>query len=173
MTMAHATLGTLLRALIEQLDSAVAGAYADAGLDYKPRYTPIIRALAKRGPMRMKDIAVGIGVSHSAVSQSIGALVRGQWVELRPGADSRERIVHLTATARARLPLLRRHWAATAMAAASLDDDLGLCLEEVLRNALQALQARPFEARIREARTPRKTAPARPAAARPGGRRPG
>ena len=34
-------LGTQLRYLIEVLDGDVAQTYADAGLDYRPRYTPL------------------------------------------------------------------------------------------------------------------------------------
>lgn len=151
MTTPHATLGTLLRTLIDQLDSAVAEAYSASGLDYKPRFTPIIRALSQHGPSRIKDIADGMGVSHSAVSQTISALVRAKWVKLQPGADSRERIVHLTPYAKARLPRLEQHWVNTAKAAASLNQDIGLSLEEVLRSALKALQEQSFEERIRKA----------------------
>ncbi|MGN6223803.1 MarR family winged helix-turn-helix transcriptional regulator [Pseudoxanthomonas sp.] len=151
MTTPHATLGTLLRTLIDQLDSAVAEAYSASGLDYKPRFTPIIRALSQHGPARIKDIADGMGVSHSAVSQTISALVRARWVKLQPGEDSRERIAHLTPYAKARLPLLEQHWANTAKAAASLNRDIGLSLEEVLRSALKALQEQSFEDRIRDA----------------------
>jgi len=151
MTTPHATLGTLLRTLIDQLDSAVAEAYSASGLDYKPRFTPVIRALSLNGPSRIKDIADGMGVSHSAVSQTISALVRARWVKLQPGKDSRERIVHLTPYAKARLPILERHWATTARAAASLNQDIGLSLEDVLRSALKALHEQPFEERIRKA----------------------
>ncbi len=151
MTTPHATLGTLLRTLIDQLDSAVADAYAESGLDYKPRFTPIIRALSQHGPSRIKDIADGMGVSHSAVSQTLSALVRAKWVKLLPGEDSRERIVHLTPYAKARLPLLEQHWATTAKAAASLNEELGISLEDVLRNALKALQDQSFGERIRKA----------------------
>lgn len=149
MTTSHATLGTLLRALLEHLDSAVAQAYNESGLDYKPRYTPVIRALASAGPCRIKDISEGMGVSHSAVSQTVSALARAKWVKLKAGADNRERIVHLTPYAKTKIPLLERHWANTALAAASLDDDIGFPLEDALRRALRALQRQSFADRIR------------------------
>ncbi len=150
--MQHATLGTLLRSLLDALDPAVADAYAASGLDYKPRYTPVVRALARHGPMRIKDIAQGSGISHSAVSQTVSALVAAKWVELKPGADGRERIVHLTKLASSRLAGLEKHWAITANAAASLNDDIGFPLEEALRKALRALQEKSFAERIEEAR---------------------
>lgn len=152
MTMQHATLGTLLRSLLDALDPAVADAYAAAGLDYKPRYTPVMRALAKHGPMRIKDIAEGSGVSHSAISQTVSAMAAKKWVELEAGADGRERVVRLTKYATSHLPGLERQWAITATAAAGLNDDIGFPLEEALRKALSALERKSFAERIQNAR---------------------
>lgn len=148
MTMPNATLGTLLRSLLEALDPAVEAQYQALGLDYRPRFTPVIRALDREGPLRIKDIADRSGLSHSAVSQTVSALVAGKWVALVPGEDSRERIVHLTGYAKTQLPRLKRQWRVTAKAAASLDEDLGLSLERVLRDALAALERESFTSRL-------------------------
>lgn len=150
-----ATLGTLLRSLLDELDPAVAAQYEALGLDYRPRFTPVIRALAKTGPMRIKDIAVQSGLTHSAVSQTVTALVERNWVTLVAGDDSRERIVHLTDYAVEQLPRLKQQWRATAKAAASLDSDLGLSLEQVLREALAALERENFASRLNRARRAR------------------
>ena len=56
------TLGTLLRNLSETLDRAVEEAYRDAGLSYRPRYTPVFRALLSAG-------------TFSGTSDASGALV--------------------------------------------------------------------------------------------------
>lgn len=153
MTHPNATLGTLLRTLLDRLDPDVEAAYRSAGLDFRPRFTPVLRALVEHGPQRIKDIATASGQTHSAVSQTVSALQARDWVRLVPGKDSRERIVHLTSSAQARLPALRTQWARTARAAASLDADLGQSLEEVLRRALQALEARSFGERMGERHT--------------------
>ncbi|MCY7306720.1 MAG: hypothetical protein LH632_11335 [Rhodoferax sp.] len=50
-------LGTQLRHLIELLDGDVAQAYADAGLDYRPRYTPVMRVLQQHGSAPIGRIA--------------------------------------------------------------------------------------------------------------------
>jgi len=50
------------------------------------------------------------------------------------------------------LPALQAQWQATARAARSLDADLGQSLEQVLRDALQALEQRPFAQRLHDAR---------------------
>jgi hypothetical protein len=48
------TLGTQLRHLIDMLDGAVAAGYHDLGLSYRPRYTPIVRALMSLEPRTIR-----------------------------------------------------------------------------------------------------------------------
>lgn len=145
------TLGTLIRALIDLLDSEVEAAYAAAGLPWRPRYTPVLRALTRLGPTSIKIIARDVGVSHSAASQTVSQMARAGLVALTPGADARERIVVLTPATEAMIPALERQQAATNEAAAELDAELSAPLSEVLREAIAALHRRPFGARIADA----------------------
>ena len=64
MDLQHATLGTLLRALLDQLDPAVEQAYRHLQLDYRPRYTPVLRTLMAQGPCRIKDLALAVSYTH-------------------------------------------------------------------------------------------------------------
>ena len=89
------------------------------------------------------------GVSQSALSQTVSAMVRDGWLHAAVGEDSRERILQLSPRALQALPALQAQWQATARAARSLDADLGQSLEQVLRDALQALEQRPFAQRLR------------------------
>lgn len=155
----QATLGTLLRALLDQLDPAVERAYADLGLHFRPRFTPVVRVLRDAGPVRIKEVAERCGLSHSALSQTVSAMVAEGWIKVAQGADARERVLRLTAKANRALPLLEAQWQATAQAARSLSGDVGVSLEDTLATALRALQQRSFDERIREAvgaRIPRK-----------------
>lgn len=145
------TLGTLMRSLIDLLDGEVEAAYAEAGLAWRPRYTPVLRALRRLGPASIKIIAREVGVSHSAASQTVSQMAREGLVALTPGADARERIVVLTPATEAMIPALERQQAATNAAAAELDAELSAPLTEVLREAIAALHRRPFGARIAEA----------------------
>lgn len=147
------THGVLLRRLIEHLDGAVEQAYVDAGLDYRPRFTPILRALLNDGPASLRTLSARTGVTHSAVSQTVSQMAARDWVSLEAGKDARERIVALTAFAHAQIPALRRCWAATAAASGSLDADIGQPLADVLGRALEALDHQPFSARLAEAST--------------------
>jgi len=145
------THGVLLRRLIEHLDGAVEQLYVDAGLDYRPRYTPIVRALLNEGPATIRALSTRTGVTHSAVSQTVAQMAAKGWVALEPGSDARERIVDLTSFAHERLPLLERCWAATDVASESLDQDIGQPLAAVLVRALDALERRPLSDRLAKA----------------------
>jgi DNA-binding MarR family transcriptional regulator len=147
------TLGTLLRHLIELLDGAVEQAYVDAGLRYRPRYTPVVRALQALGPASIRAISLHAGVTHSAASQTVAQMVKDGLVELQPGADARERTVALTPLARRMLTALERQWAATNAAAHQLERELSAPLSELLSEAIEALERRPFGERIAKAIT--------------------
>jgi DNA-binding MarR family transcriptional regulator len=144
------TLGTLLRRLLELLDGDVEAVYRANGLDYRPRFTPVIRVLAELGPSSIRSIADQTPLSHSALSQTVSEMGRRGLVELEPGSDGRERIVHLTRKAKDMLPSLRRCWAATNEAAAELSSELGTPLDDKMAAAIALLEDRSFFDRIME-----------------------
>lgn len=142
------TLGTLLRHLIEKLDGAVEESYVQSGLDYRPRYTPVVRALIASGPASIRAISRSAGITHSAVSQTVAQMMDRGLVKFEPGGDARERIVALTPAAKAMIPKLQQHWQATNAAAAALDTELSMPLSQLLREAIDALDRRSFAQRI-------------------------
>lgn len=146
-----ATLGTLLRRLIEELDGAVEQSYVDAGLDYRPRYTPIVRALIRHGPATIRALSEHACVTHSAAGQTVNQMAERGLVTLRAGDDARERIVALTPRAERIVPQLERLWATTEAAARTLDEELGLSLPDVLARTLDLLERRPFAERLKAA----------------------
>lgn len=148
---AAATLGTLLRRLIEQLDGAVEQAYIEAGLDYRPRYTPIVRALIAEGPATIRALSKRTGVTHSATGQTVNQMVRRGLVTLKAGEDARERIVALTPYAESIVPQLKQLWATTEAAARTLDAELGLSLPDVVVRALVLLEQTSFAERLKAA----------------------
>lgn len=143
-----ATLGTLLRHLVELLDGAVQDAYRGLPLDYRPRYTPIVRTLLAQGPASIRTIAGAAGVTHSAASQTVAQMARAGLVTLGQSDDGRERIVALTEAAHAIVPALRRQWAATEAAAQTLEAELAMPLSALVRDAIAALEQRPFAERL-------------------------
>ncbi|OOG48208.1 hypothetical protein B0E52_02955 [Rhodanobacter sp. C06] len=144
-------MGTQLRRLVNHLDSAVEEAYRRAGLDYRARYTPIVRMLIEQGSCTLREISQSIGISHSAVSQTVSQMASRQLVDVCSATDGRERLVSLSPQARALLPDLERCWRATARAAASIDAELSFPLSTLLNEALQALERRSFSTRLASA----------------------
>ncbi|MDQ7906186.1 MarR family transcriptional regulator [Phytohabitans sp. ZYX-F-186] len=150
MTPDRDAVGTLMRHVLELLDGDVAAVYRDAGLpDYRPRFSPPIRALVAAGPMPIRDLAAAVGVTHSAASQTVAQMTRAGLVELAPGTDARQRIVTLTGRARSLLPAIEAEWAATSAAMRELDAELPMPVADLLTAVLAALSRRPFRERIR------------------------
>lgn len=146
-------LGTQLRHLIELLDGAVEAAYVEAGLHYRPRYTPVMRALAAVDALTIGEIAAQAGITQPAATQTVAVMVKeGLLVTSAGKQDGRQKMVRLSAAGRAMLPRLQQCWQATALAAAGLDAQLPYPLSATLANAIEALQAESFGERIRAAR---------------------
>jgi DNA-binding MarR family transcriptional regulator len=147
-------LGTQLRHLLDLLDGAVGRAYDDAGLRYRPRYTPVMRALIALEPLTIGQIAEAAGITQPAATQTVALMIKEGLVRAEPGpVDGRQRLIRLTREGRALLPQLRDCWQATEIAAASLDAALPRPLSQSLGDAISALEGKSFDSRIVEART--------------------
>ena len=154
-----ASFGTALRRLIDHLDGALEQAYRDDGIDFRPRYTPVVRALTDEGPQGIRALAERIGVSHSAVSQTVSQMAAAGIVAVTRGEeDGRQRIVTLTRAGQALLPRLEAHWRAARIATASLDTETGGVLVEVINRTNAALDRLPFADRLASARRDRAAA---------------
>lgn len=143
------TLGTSLRHLIDLLDGDVQAVYWEDGLDFRPRYTPLIKALAEHQPLSIRELASAAGITHSAASQTAAMMKRGGLVEQVDRTDARERAIRLTRKGKAMLPKLEARWRATNFAAQELDAELSSRLSQCVEEAIAALETRPFRERIR------------------------
>ena len=148
----HATPGTQLRHLLILLDGAVEGAYADAGLDFRPSYTPVMRALMASGPLTIGLIAAAAGITQPTATQSVALMVKDNLVAIAPAATGgRPRLIGLTPEGNKMAATLKDFWRAIAIAAASLEADLPYSLSAALTSSIEALADKPFSTRIREA----------------------
>ncbi|MEU3933050.1 MarR family transcriptional regulator [Streptomyces sp. NPDC029044] len=149
-----AAVGTLLRHVLELLDGDVAAFCEEQGMaGYRPRFSPVVRALVAHGPLSVRDLAEAIGVTHSAASQTAAQMARAGLVVHTPDPlDARRRLVGLTAEARSLLPRIEAEWEATAAAMAELDAELSMPLGELLAEVAQAVGRRPFRERVAAAR---------------------
>lgn len=146
-------LGTQLRHLIDLLDGAVGTAYEEAGIEYRPRYTPVMRALEGGEPRTVSQIAEAAGITQPAATQTVALMLKVGLLDAAPDTkDARQKLIRLSAQGQALLPRLRLCWQATRAAADSLDRDMPYPLSEALAQAIAALQSQPFGERIRKAR---------------------
>lgn len=145
-------LGTQLRHLIELLDGAVQQAYADAGLAYRPRYTPVMRVLAQQDCATIGQLAGVAGITQPAATQTVALMKKEGLLLVEAGDDDgRQRVVRLSPKGKAMLPRLQTCWRATRHAADSLDTELEFPLSVCLAQAITALERHGFSERIREA----------------------
>lgn len=145
-----AAVGTLLRHVLELLDRDVARVYEEQGLyEYRPRFSPVVRALLAEGPLSVRDLAATIGVTHSAASQTAAQMARaGLVTHTSDPRDARRRLIELTSKAHALLPQIQAEWDATVAAMAELDAELSMPMADLLTEVAQAIHRRPFRERI-------------------------
>ena len=142
------SLGTQLRRLIELLDGEVERRYVALGLAYRPRFTPVVRALEALGPASIRSISQHSGLSHSAASQTVAQMEKDGLLRIRGGDDGRERIAEPTPKLLAMTAALHVQWEATTRAAEALDRELSASLLGIVGEAIAALQQRSFGERI-------------------------
>lgn len=160
---AYTGLGTQLRHVLDLMEADIAGLLADLGLpDYRPRFSPIVRALVALGPLSIRDLARAVSVTHSAASQTVAEMSRRGYVTLVPGRDARQRVVHLTERARRALPAIQAEWDATQAAAGQLDAELPFPLSDLVPAIAAALDRKPFRQRMAESATAAHLTPAIP-----------
>ncbi|WP_394778575.1 MarR family winged helix-turn-helix transcriptional regulator [Undibacterium sp.] len=146
-------LGTQLRHLIELMDGAVDAAYSEAGLNYRPRYTPVMRVLAEHGSQTVGRIAELAGITQPAVTQTLALMKQDGLLSIIAGdSDARQRLVCLSTDGEALLGKLQECWQITKKAADGLDAELPYPLSQCLHEAIEALHTLSFGDRIRAAR---------------------
>ncbi|MEG3641334.1 methyltransferase domain-containing protein [Magnetococcus sp. PR-3] len=150
MTSHEPGLGERLRQLTELVDRGAQQAYDQKGLPYRPRYTPIMRALGD-GICTVKEITARLSVTQGAISQTIKQMEQDGLIRRTPGQDARQQILSLTETGAHLQTLLYQHWQATFTAIEHLEREIGTPLRLHLGHAIDALSQQGFAARITEA----------------------
>ena len=146
-------LGTQLRHLIDLLDGAVAAVYESEGLRYRPRFTPVMRALAHE-PAFVTHIATLAGMTQPAATQTVALMIREGLLRAETNSeDSRQKMIWMTHHGRELGPRLEAVWTATSSAADALDADLPYPLSQLSDQAVKALAQEPFAARIHRSRS--------------------
>ncbi|WP_432523202.1 MarR family winged helix-turn-helix transcriptional regulator [Kineococcus sp. SYSU DK006] len=165
--------------LLAAMDEQIAAVYAQHGVQgVRPRFSKALIRLHRHGPTTIKELAAHLGVTHSAMSQTVTAMRRDGLLDSAPGADARTRTVSLSQAGRALVPFLEAEWRATEAAWADLEAEVPYPLQRVVADLRDALARRSFADRVSHhldqelapppapGREPRRRRPERPAAHR-------
>lgn len=144
-------LGEMLRYLSELIDSGSEKTYPDLPLNYRSRYTPVLRAIVA-GATTVTEIKAVTFLTQGAVSQTVALMEHDGIIERKPLSDARKNSLQLTPSGLAVLSRLEFHWEAIFLSVSELEEETGAPLMEALEKTIHALSARTAEERIREAK---------------------
>jgi len=143
-------LGEMLRHLSELIDNGSEKTYPALPVNYRSRYTPVMRAIAA-GATTVSDIKSITFLTQGAVSQTVALMEQDGIIERKPLTDGRKNALQLTAHGHTVLSRLECHWQAIFLAVSKLEAETGTPLMEALKKTISALSDRSAEARISEA----------------------
>jgi DNA-binding MarR family transcriptional regulator len=133
-----AAFGTRLRRLSERLDRDVRELYREQGVEFEPSWYPVVVSLDEIGPMSVGELASDMHISHAAVSQIRGKLLKSGLVIGRADmADHRRQMLRLTRKGQALVDRLRPLWKAIAR----VTEELNRLHSPHLLSELTALEA--------------------------------
>ena len=137
--------------LLNAMDDQIAAVYDQHGVaGVRPRFSKALIRLHRHGPMTIKALAGHLGVTHSAMSQTVTAMRRDGLLDSAPGEDARTRTVTLTKAGEALVPFLEAEWRATEAAWRELDTEVPYALGQVVDDLRRALTRRPFADRVND-----------------------
>nr|WP_238985791.1 winged helix DNA-binding protein [Kineococcus radiotolerans] len=138
-----------LQDLLAGMDDQIAAVYTQHGIDgVRPRFSKALIRLHHRGPLSIKALAQQVGVTHSAMSQTVTAMRHAGLTNSTAGDDARTRTVTLTDAGAALVPFLEAEWRATEAAWAELDAEVPRGLQQVVEDLGAALRERSFAERV-------------------------
>jgi DNA-binding MarR family transcriptional regulator len=152
-----AAFGTRLRRLSEQLDRQVETLYRAHDSGFSPRWFPVVTLLREHGPLSVGELAALIGITHVAVSQVRGELIRYGLVRAKADrADRRRQILELTGKGKRQCEALEPLWRAVAQATQVLWAEAAPNFLKQLDRIEAALERSPMNTRAAKFLSPRR-----------------
>lgn len=145
-------LGELLRYVGELVEQGAEEHYRTMSLNYRARFTPVLRAL-HAGAQTVTDITARTHLTQGAISQTVALLEGDGLISRHAVNDGRKSGIQLTEAGKALVVKLEQHWVATFAAIANLEEEIGCPLRKALEGAAQALERQGFSARITAAKS--------------------
>lgn len=140
-------LGELLRYVSELVEHGAEEHYRQMGLQYRARYTPVLRAI-QAGAKTVTEITARTHLTQGAISQTVGYMEIDGLISRHRVEDGRKSGIQLTPYGEELVAKLNRHWAATFEVIEQLEEEIGHPLRRALEDAARALEQQGFSQRL-------------------------
>lgn len=144
-------IGEMLRYLTELFDSGSEKTYPELTVHYRPRYTPVMRAIVA-GATTVSEITSVTFLTQGAVSQTVSLMEKDGLLRREALPDARKNALRLTPLGRSVQRDLEVHWQSIFLAVDRLEKETGLPIMKTLEQTIKALDERSAEGRIEEAK---------------------
>ncbi|MCO8161251.1 MarR family transcriptional regulator [Pseudomonas sp. 21LCFQ010] len=142
-------LGELLRYVNELVEHGAEHHYQQMGLDYRARFTPVLRAI-QAGASTVTQITAHSHLTQGAISQTVGQMESEGLIARQRLADARMSRIELTAHGQQLIARLEQHWSTTFQVIEDLEQEIGYPLCQALQHAARALEQKGFAQRLTE-----------------------
>ena len=144
-------LATRLKRLGDRLQRDVSQVYRSLDFDFEARWFPLLRALADRSPQAVTELAQALGMTHPAVRQIAGPLLRRGLLREQTGSrDARRHLLALTPRGQLLAAQLAPVWREIQLANAEWLAEAGVDLLATLERLESSLDERSMEERVCE-----------------------
>lgn len=134
--------GSRMRRISEALVADVVTVYDRLGVNFNPKWFPLVTLLREKGPLGVVETAAALGLTHPAVSQFARELSQANLLVTLPDpGDERRRLLALSPQGLALCQELDPLWQAVRTAVASLQADAGVDLIDAI-DRLEAARAK-------------------------------
>lgn len=116
-------ISTRLQRLSDRLRKDGQRIYAAHGVDFEPKWFPVIYTLMHRSPMSVGELAQEIGYAHPSTISLLKELEKNKWIQSKKDkTDERKRLVQLTAKGKTILTEMEPVWRKMTVALSALTD---------------------------------------------------
>ncbi|MCW5923026.1 MAG: MarR family transcriptional regulator [Saprospiraceae bacterium] len=139
----YLAISTRLQRLADNLRKDGAMIYQHFGIEFEPKFWPVVYTLSKKSPLGILDLATEIGYAHPSVIALVREMEQKKWIRsLKDKTDSRRRLLSLSPLALDLVAKMEPAWSVIEAA-----------LEEICEGATPLLKAiSEVEARLEQER---------------------
>ena len=145
-------LASRLRRLSETMMAEGEELYHDLGISFRPRWFPAFYALSKRSPLAVGELAVALGVSHTAVAKIADEMLSAGFIRVASDGrgDRRRRLYALSPAGKRALRRLKPIWREIGRAVSEILAEAEGDLLSGIGRFEKAFARRPVADRVRE-----------------------